>query len=165
MLSGQIQKDDPVTELSVQDSQGRNLVPQGNENKGGLVEFFGRSMAEAVHNFKGTTQELWKFTALATAPGAKTMDDVPDAPLEVEYIYCHKVPIQGPTEGEITEAIRTVLITSDGERYAFVSNGIAQDAARIFMAFGFQKFSPPITLRVEEFQTNNKRKMYTLVPV
>lgn len=130
-----------------------------------LAPFFGDTQSQAVHNFAGVPREIWRLTSIATGASCLSVDEIPESGIEVKYIYCHKVEITDLKAGEVYDSIRTVMITEDGKCYACVSNGVAQDACRIFQVFGFQPFSPPIKLRIAKIKTRSGFTMFTLEPL
>jgi hypothetical protein len=150
-------------------------VPKG---KGGIVsnpaddalntaikEVFGTLGGQVLHNFQGDKVAIWRQTALATGPDVKTIDDIPADGIEVSHFYVHPVELDGPSEGEIVSAIRSVLITPEGVAYGFVSNFLARDLARMISVFGIGEWSPPIRVKVRSNKGKNGHKFYTIVPV
>lgn len=127
--------------------------------------FFGADTDIAISNFDGDEMNRWRLTAVACGPGVFGYDDQPKNGIEVKYWYAHKVELVNPSDGEINNAIRVVLIQPDDVAFAFVSNGVAQDLRRIVQAFGAKVFNPPIRVSVQAVKTRGGYKTYKIVPV
>lgn len=127
--------------------------------------FFGADTDVAISNFDGDEMQRWRLTAVACGPGVFGFDDQPKDGIAVKYWYAHKVEIVNPSDGEITNAIRVVLIQPDDVAFAFVSNGVAQDLRRIIQAFGAKVFNPPIRMRVDAVRTRGGFRTFKILPV
>jgi hypothetical protein len=119
---------------------------------------------QAVHNFQGTPEEIWRLTARANSPDALSMAEARDKEIAVVYFYAHHVQIAGPANGEYADAIRCVLIDSKGVTFAFVSDGIAADLAQMIYTFGLKPWSPPVLVKPVEVKTRRGFRTYRLVP-
>ena len=119
---------------------------------------------QAVHNFVGTPEEIWRLTARANAPEAMSMQDCRDKEIAVKYFYAHRVQIAGPSAGEYVDAIRCVLIDSNGVPFAFVSDGIAADLAQMIYTFGLQPWVPAVLVKPVEVKTRRGYRTYRLIP-
>lgn len=113
-----------------------------------ISDVFGGLGGPELHNFDGTTQDKWRLTALATGPETKSADDCVGQIINVRYFFVHPVEISGNTPGEFSRALRSVLITPDHDCYAFVSNVLARDLARMVRTFGLRPWEPPIAVQV-----------------
>lgn len=82
---------------------------------------------------KGTDIEA-KKTVFSAVNDAEPLSDHLGETLDVVDIVAHKVEVANEESGEIGEATRVVLLTSDGNALASVSVGI-QGAVRNILAF------------------------------
>lgn len=151
--------------------------PQGVQTATGLVTqeskalqevisgVFGQFGSRALHNFGTDRQQIWKLTSLATGPDCLRATDYKDKEIPIKYFYVHAIQLEGDSPGEFSDAIRCVLITPTYDAIAFVSNGIAADLARIVSAFGLEEYTPPVLVKLREFETRGRRRMYSLQPV
>ena len=78
--------------------------------------------------------------------------DIPGQVIEVTNIVCHSVVFQ-TDNGEEIEGVRTVLIDSNGDCYATVSDGIRSSLARIFAVVGMPPWEPPVKMAAREVKT------------
>jgi len=131
--------------------------------QGELTEMCGDGMP-AIHNFKGTGVELWKFTSKATGPDVLTADEFPAEGIDLQWIYCHAVEVTQPTGGEVVKAYRTVLFDTKGNAYGFVSDGVFLSAVGIFKAFNFDEIKPPLKVKLGSKRTRSSYKVLMLVP-
>lgn len=163
-MSGQTH--DESTTLSVQ--QGREVgisTPAEDALSAAIKEVFGTLGGAVLHNFQGDKVAVWRQTALATGPDVNGIDNIPPDGINVQNFYVHPVELDGKTEGEIVDAIRSVLITPEGVAYGFVSNFLARDLARMISVFGIAEWNPPIKVKVRSNKGKNGHKFYTIVPV
>lgn len=141
------------------DLQGPRIIPA-------VVErVLGQIGTREFHNFVGTPMEVWRLTALATGPDVVSGDDRLGKVIELTHFHCQQVRVAGPTPGEYDDALRVVLIDKDGTAYGFTSTGVARDLARIISTFGMGPYTvDPVKCRIASFQTNNKRRAFTIQP-
>lgn len=135
-------------------------LPAVNPDVNNMIEtMVGGPSLVALHNFKGTKEEIWRMTALATGPDVKTIDSLAGGAIVTKWFYAHRITIAGDEPGEMIDAVRCVLITPDKQAYAFVSDGIARDLAGIIQAFGLDPLDPPLELTPTRVKT--RRGFYT----
>lgn len=144
------------------DSEGRE---RGDTINPAFALVFGDQESSDVHNFDGDDLRQWQLSALCKGGDVIKVDEILGQPIEVKYVYCHKVQVTGRTPGEIDDAVRTCLITPDNKVYACVSNGVASDACTMLKRFKLKPFDPPIKLAVKAVATRGGRKTWTLSPV
>lgn len=120
---------------------------------------------QAVHNFTGTPREIWKLTAQATGPACRPVDQMIDKPLSIRHVYIQVIKDFEGANGEVKDALRTVLIDKDGECYSTMSIVIAQEAFNMLKSFGNMPFDPPVDLKVVQSQTRGKTRMFSIVPI
>lgn len=129
-----------------------------------ITAVFGTLGGPVLHNFQGNDIEIWKQTSVATGPDVKGIDDFPAEGIDMVHFYVHPVELDGPTEGEVVEAIRSVLIDKDGNAYGFVSNFLARDLAKMIAVFGLEPWNPPVRIKVRKNKAKQKGHFYTIVP-
>lgn len=76
--------------------------------------------------------------------------------LEIVDVVAHPVRLTDTETGEITDALRTVLIDSKGIKYGAVSAGITSSLQKIFAIVGMPSWvDEPVKMRVKQVKTNN----------
>lgn len=76
--------------------------------------------------------------------------------LEIVDVVAHPVRLTDTETGEITDALRTVLIDSKGVKYGAVSAGITSSLQKIFAIVGMPSWvGEPVKMRVKQVKTNN----------
>ncbi|KKN24607.1 hypothetical protein LCGC14_0893300 [marine sediment metagenome] len=130
-----------------------------------INEVFGSLAGPELHNFGGTPEHQFRMIALATGPNVKKYTDTVGKVINVQYFYCHQVRLDGKTPGEFVDALRCVLIDSDGTAYGFVSEMLAKDLARMIRFFGVRPWVPPIAVSVTMSPGKGSHTFYNLVPV
>jgi len=151
------------TLISQQSAQ--ELIPGKDANQIAIEKVFGALGGASLDNFDGDTIQKWRLTSMATGPNCGKVDDVPAEGIPVKYFYVHSVQLDGATPGEVVDALRCVLIDDQGNAYAFVSNGIARDLARMIAVFGLKPWTPPISVKIQVNPGKGPNKFYTIVPV
>lgn len=129
-----------------------------------MESVLGKLGEPAFHNFVGTPLEVWAKIAKATGPDVVSADKKVNAVIRLVNFYCHRVMIQGLTPGEYVDAVRVVLVDSEGQNYAFVSDGIAGDLARLISAFGMGPYTTPLNISIHPFKTRRGFNSYSIQP-
>lgn len=76
--------------------------------------------------------------------------------LEIVDVVAHPVRLTDSETGEITDALRTVLIDTKGIKYGAVSAGITSSLQKIFAIVGMPSWvDEPVKMRVKQVKTNN----------
>lgn len=117
-----------------------------------------------VHNFTGSAHEVWKALAKCSGSGVKGQDDQPKDGIAVRNFMAHTVEMVNRKTGEITNPARIVLVTPEGDCYAFVSDFLGDSIDLIIASFGIGPWEPPIKLRVNESPTRSGFKVLTIDP-
>lgn len=154
----------PAVDEALSEDHSHELIPAGQGKQELLATVLGEINRQCVHNFDGDAREIWRMSAFATAGQTKAKEDAFGVTIPVKWIYCHMVQIRDVETGEISDGVRTVLMTPDKECYAFASDGIAQSVADIFRTFGFKPFDPPLELKVLPIKTRAGWQTLKLVP-
>lgn len=124
----------------------------------------GQAAAPAIHNFEGDIQAQWRMTALATNGVHGNVKDLAGREIKLRYFYVHAVTINGRTPGEIVDAIRTVLFDTEGNSWAFASEGIAKSLAQLVEALGMGPWADPPLIKIVEGRTRAGLNFYSIVP-
>lgn len=152
--------------LSVQSSRELSLGdPAKIALQHALERVFGTLGGPSLDNFDGDDIARWRLQSIATGPDVKKIDDVPAEGIAVKYFYAHPVELDGPTDGEVTEAIRCVLIDDQGVAYGFISNMLARDLARMIAVFGCGVWDPAIKVKIKVNPGKKGHKFFSIVPV
>jgi hypothetical protein len=130
-----------------------------------IVRLFGENGLAEIHNFDGNARNQWRLRALACGGSGIKGDDCLDIPIDVKYVFCHRIEIEDRKTGEVSYPIRTSIITPSGDVYCWVSDVVAKDVAGMLKAFGCVPFDPPLTVKCIEVKTSGPNKIKTLVPV
>lgn len=92
-----------------------------------------------------------KLKTLAAISNAKPINEHLDTPLALENVIMQAVEIDN--DGEAVDAVRTYLITADGEAYAAVSDGIVGSLRDIFGIMGEpSSWGEPLPVKVTEMR-------------
>lgn len=153
-------------ELSIPSQSGLSVAEQQEAKLQATINtVFGTMGGQTFDNFDGDKIARWKLQAAACGPDVGGIDDIPAEGIAVRYFYVHPVDLDGPTEGEIVTAIRSVLIDESGKAYGFVSNYLARDLARMISVFGAETWNPPIMVQIRQNKGKAGHKFYSIVPV
>lgn len=122
-----------------------------------------REPQRVVCNFDGDDRQrfLMQMRCLAASSGG---DAVLGKPIRVRYWMIHEVDFLSDDGSEKVRTYRTVLVTPEGDTYAFVSGGVANGVRHIFNQFGTAPLDPPLVVRIEQKTTSNKRRVYVMIP-
>lgn len=86
-----------------------------------------------------------------------------DVPFLVQDVLAHEVQVANRETGEITQAVRCVLISPDGKTVSFVSAGVLGSLRNIMQLFGKPPWDPPLKLAVRDVNTRSGYRTYNLV--
>jgi len=110
----------------------------------------------------GTRASMIKnFNAVTNTTGA--LDDVVGQALEVQHIVAHQVQLANRETGETFDAIRVILVTTDGESYSTASVPFYNAVQTLFSAGITAPFDPALKIKVikKASKTNNAHKFLT----
>lgn len=82
--------------------------------------------------------------------------------IKVTDVILQGVQLTNDETGEIQPAVRSILVSADGQMYAATSDGIRSCLGMIFGLWGKPPWKPPLPLRVRQIETNNGRRYFTL---
>lgn len=76
--------------------------------------------------------------------------------LEIVDVVAHPVTLTDPETGEVTNALRTVLVDVNGVKYGAVSAGITSSLQKIFAIVGMPSWTDePVKMKIKQVKTNN----------
>ncbi len=116
------------------------------------------------HNFDGDKMRKWQLVAFATGSEVSSGDEWAGKEFDLKYWLIHSARINGKTPGEVIDALRTVLVSPDGEAIAFVSDGIAIALQRMVRHIGMGPYVPPIRVKVVKIKTRNGNTYFKIEP-
>lgn len=157
----------PVTRPGPTPEEQRNDIAIRDEElmRQRMLAVFGEIRGESVNNFVGDARQQLQLESIACSGAVVKGDERLNEPIAIRYVYCHKIMVNGPTAGEYVDSIRTVLIDKDMKCWAFVSDGVATEVARILLRLGRKPFDPPYVVKAVRQTTRLGRTFITLVPV
>lgn len=82
--------------------------------------------------------------------------------IEMSRVLVHPVQIMDEKTGELHNCLRTVIVQSNGELVAFVSQGIIKSLSLISMMEGRGPWSPPLLVKLRQIPVKGAKRMYTL---
>lgn len=129
-----------------------------------IEQVLGNAAAPYLHNFTGDPRQVWGMIARCEGGDVIDRDSLGDKPFPLRHFYIHKVTVNGKAPGELSEAIRTVMIGPKGEMVGFVSEGIAKSIARIIQTFGLGPYDPPINVKVATVKVSSGHRTFAIVP-
>lgn len=115
-------------------------------------------------NFDGDKMDKYRLACLATGPDCKSFEDLGDNALALRYWFVHRCQLNGETQGEIVDAVRTVLIDDNNVAYAFVSDGIVAALQTFVKVVGPGPYDPAIQIRIVRVKTRLGRQLYKFAP-
>lgn len=93
-------------------------------------------------------------------------DDAIGQPFELSDYICHAVELTDPETGEVTEAVRTLLLRPNGIPIGVVSTGVLRSLGRLGWVTGHEPpWDPPLKVRLVQQATKNGRRTFKLAPV
>lgn len=90
--------------------------------------------------------------------------DICGTVLDIENIVCHSIRLQTDS-GEEIDAVRTVLIATDGKCYATVGDGVRASLAKMFAVLGMPPWKPSIKVSPKEVTTRRGYRVLKLETV
>lgn len=82
-----------------------------------------------------------------------------------DYV-CHPVQLRDQQTGELVDAVRTLVIPTDGLPLAFVAASILDSLGKLLRAVGEAgRFPDPPKVRLVQRGTRGKGRVYSLVPI
>ena len=105
--------------------------------------------------------KIKNFNAVTNTTAA--LDDVVGQALEVEHIVAHQVQLANRETGEAFDAIRVILVTTDGDSYSTASVPFYNAVQTLFSAGITAPFTPALKIKVvkKASKTNNAHKFLT----
>lgn len=111
-------------------------------------------------DMKKPEERLAAYRAIQTQDKAGL--DMLNQPLQLRHWLCHDITLTDPETGEVSDAVRTVLILEDGTRVGFVSDGLLKSLKAIEAFFGPAPWTPAIRGTVKQINSRSGRRFYTI---
>lgn len=103
-----------------------------------------------VSTFQGDTMEERKATLTAVTNAVPIADNL-DTVIRLSHVVTQAVTISDDKTGEMTDAVRVILIDADGVSYAAVSEGLMGSLRDVFGIMGHPTTWPePLPIKVVE---------------
>ena len=77
--------------------------------------------------------------------------------------YLHYITLEGKGPGEVIEAVRSCLITDDGQVFAAVSEGVRKSIARLVAQHGLPPWKTPVPVKVVLKRLDNGHNWLTIL--
>lgn len=107
-----------------------------------------RDLSIKIYNAISDTQQLREYI---------------NVPLSITDILAHPVSLLDEKTGEVTDAIRTILIDEEGTAYAAVSEGIRSSITRLVQIAGALPWTP--SLKMVALQKPTRNAMYQVLTI
>ena len=82
--------------------------------------------------------------------------------LEIEHMVAHTIELEDEMTKEMQQAMRVVLVTSDGQGYHSVSQGVVSSIQKLIATVGQAPWTPPLKVVPVEKKTRKGFKTLTL---
>lgn len=109
----------------------------------------------------GSIEQKVKIYNALNKKGESLSDHVNET-LDIVDVACHGVKLVDAVTGEITEALRTVLISKNGNTYEAVSQGVVSSLQKIFAIIGFPSWEEGLKIKPVNVKTRQKYTVLTL---
>lgn len=109
----------------------------------------------------GTRETQIKIYNAVSGEGENVSDHLKEV-IEVENIVAHPVQMVDEKTGEITDALRIVLVSPDGTTYSSVATGVLSSMQKIMGIIGSAPWTPALKIMPVEVKTRNGYKTITL---
>lgn len=129
-----------------------------------LFGAFGNQTLRESHTFGNHGMETLRQIMLASGDDVIEGKKALNVPLAMIGYYCHEVDINDRNSGQQQRAIRTVIYTEDGKRFAFVSIGIARDLFRLTTVIGRGPWAKSVPVMPIALGASGNRQIYRLMP-
>lgn len=115
-----------------------------------------------------TSTREGSIKAFNASQDPERLDEHLNEEITIKDVIMQNVQVTDNQTGEVTPAVRTILVTPEGKAYAATSIGIVNSLHQIFTLFGEpQTWSEPLTVKVmqKHSRTNSMYKFLTLAIV
>ena len=100
-----------------------------------------------------------------SAPDKKIAECIGEV-IEIKDFVVHEVQVLDENTGELTNLLRTVIISSDGTSYEAVSIGIANSLQRLIAFLGKpSEWEEPVKVKIKQKKTRNGDNKVTLLEI
>lgn len=130
-------------------------------------EFFRGSRLRLFSSFDVTTDD-GKIAIMTYAQSglAAPLADMLGKEFDIEHLLMHVVELEDEDEpGVMVQAVRTVLVDTEGNAYAATSAGIVKSLQFLMGLWGQPPYRPARRVKVVTANTRKKRKVFNIIPV
>ncbi len=108
-----------------------------------------------------TEEEKVDFYNMINSPQERLKDNI-NVVLEIQHVYAERVTLVN-NDGELSECVRIILLTTDGKGYACVSSGVFNSLQKLFAIFGEPTtWKNPIKVMPKLISKGNNKSVLTL---
>lgn len=92
----------------------------------------------------------------------KSLSDIIGEVIEIEHMVAHKITLTDEVTKKPVDALRVVLVTTDGKGYSAVSAGIVSSLQKVIAMFGPAPWTPALRVAPVQKKTRNGFKTLSL---
>ena len=147
----------PATEVESRDEIGTMLT---------VADFSNPANSNIFTTIEGTDRKskVAVYNAIS-APDKKIAECIGEV-IEIKDFVVHEVQVLDENTGELTNLLRTVIISSDGTSYEAVSIGIANSLQRLIAFLGKpSEWDEPVKVKIKQKKTRNGDNKVTLLEI
>lgn len=146
-----------------------NLIPVPGQNVPALsrsTKFDGSEVTYGIQTSLDLATPEGKLALMNAVQGDSFgSNDVLNTEIAIRDIVAYGIDMVDKETGEVVKAIRTVVITTDGNSVAFVSRGIYRSCCWLAYAYGPPPWPNGIVCRVNQVALNDGKRTFKLVPI
>lgn len=135
------------------------LVANPQENL--LQKFCNDVLGSSIDNFDGNEQHKLRLRMMCDGMADYDADTLPGGKMRVKYLYAAETEVL-QDDGELSPAIRVVLVSEDYKTCKFCSEGVAKSVATIMLAVSKGGVKFPMNLKVIRGKTRKGRTIFNL---
>lgn len=124
---------------------------------------FGGSSVRRYASFDPRTPEGMVISDKCDLAPDKRIADMLNLEFSIQHFLMHWVQVPGQEDGEIVDAVRTCLITTDNEVLACCSDGIRSSVMRLVEQHGLPPWKNGVPVKVVNVPTRKGWKMLALM--
>lgn len=128
-----------------QDGSQSIIVPD--DQSGSLSELLGHTGQRSIDNFGNDPRARMKLEFRCQSSECVQLRSLKGKVVAVKFYYLHPVEIV-EADGQISESVRTVLVSPEGVAMQAVSTGVAKVVATLLKYFGREPIDPAVFMRV-----------------
>lgn len=119
-----------------------------------------------VQHFIDTSTREGKIKLYSALQNAEKLDEHLNEPLEMVNAVAQAVQVTDDKTGEISNSVRVIIVTDDGNAYAAISPTLAAGLNTMFGIFGTPNaWTEPLAIKVVERRSRRGFKFFSIEPV